>query len=104
MKKLIALAAIAVAASGCVMTRPTNAWAPITIDVQTPAAGFIDNSVQPLRKGTATASGILCYTEGDASLKAAMENGGITKIHHVDFKVKNIFGVVGSTTTIVYGE
>ncbi len=104
MKKLMALAAIAVAASGCVISRPTNAWAPITLDVQTPDTSFVDNSVQPLKKGTATASGIICFTEGDASLKAAMENGGITKVHHVDYKVKNIFGIVGSTTTIVYGE
>ena len=104
MKKLMALAAIAVAASGCVISRPTNAWAPITLDVQTPDTSFVDNSVQPLKKGTATASGIICFTEGDASLKAAMDNGGITKVHHVDYKVKNIFGIVGSTTTIVYGE
>ena len=33
-----------------------------------------------------------------------MENGGIKKIHHVDYKVKNILGIVGSTTTIVWGE
>ena len=104
MKKLMALAAIAVAASGCVMTRPTNAWAPITLDVQTPDTSFVDNSVQPAKKGIATASGIILFVDGDASLKAAMENGGITKVHHVDYKVKNILGIVGSTTTIVWGE
>ena len=104
MKKLLALAVLAVAATGCVMVRPSNAVSMLTLDVVSPDTAFIDNSVQPLKKGTATASGIICFTEGDASIKAAMENGGITKIHHVDYKVKNILGLVGSTTTIVWGE
>ncbi len=104
MKKLMAFAALAVLASGCVFMRPTNAMAPIELNVVSPDTRFIDNSVQPVKKGTATASGIVCFTEGDASIKKAMENGGITKIHHVDYEVKNIFGIVGSTTTIVWGE
>ena len=29
---------------------------------------------------------------------------GIKKVHHVDYKVKNIFGIVGSSSTIVWGE
>ena len=59
---------------------------------------------QPVKKGVATATGTIVFVEGDASLKAAMDNGGITKIHHVDYKVKNILGIIGSTTTIVWGE
>ncbi|MBQ6457854.1 MAG: TRL-like protein family [Kiritimatiellae bacterium] len=104
MKKLLVVAALAFAASGCVMVRHSNAVSALTLDVQSPATSFIDNSVQPLKKGTATASGIICFVEGDASLKAAMDNGGITKVHHVDYKVKNILGIIGSTTTIVWGE
>ena len=104
MKKLMVVAALAALASGCVMVGPTNADSILTLDVQSPDTRFIDNSVKPAKMGTATASGIICFTEGDASLKAAMDNGGITKIHHVDYKVKNILGIVGSTTTIVWGE
>jgi hypothetical protein len=54
--------------------------------------------------GVATSSGIVLFCEGDASLKAAMDNGAIKKVHHVDYKVKNIFGIIGSTSTIVWGE
>ena len=104
MKKLLFCAALAAAASGCVMVGKTNASAPLTLDVQSPDMSFVDNSVKPAKKGTATSSGIILFVDGDASLKAAMENGGITKIHHVDYKVKNILGIVGSTTTIVWGE
>ena len=104
MKKLLFGAVLAAAASGCVMVGKTNAAAPLTLDVQSPDMSFVDNSVKPEKKGIATASGIILFVDGDASLKAAMENGGIKKIHHVDYKVKNIFGIVGSTTTIVWGE
>ena len=48
--------------------------------------------------------GIILYTSGDNSIKAAMENGGIKKIHHVDFDVTNVFNLYSKVTTIVYGE
>ena len=104
MKKLLFGAGLAAAASGCFMVGKTNACAPLTLDVQSPDTSFVDNSVKPEKKGIATASGIILFVDGDASLMAAMDNGGIKKIHHVDYKVKNIFGIVGSTTTIVWGE
>lgn len=104
MKKLLVLAALATMASGCVMVGPSNASAPIMLNVSSPDMSFVDNSVKPAKKGIATATGIICFTEGDASLKAAMEQGGITKVHHVDYTVKSIFGIVASTTTVVWGE
>ena len=41
---------------------------------------------------------------GDASIAAAMREGGITRIHHVDWNAKNILGVYGEYTTTVYGD
>lgn len=42
---------------------------------------------------------------GDCSTNAAMENGGITKIHHVDTRIKSILcGVYEKYTLVVYGE
>lgn len=104
MKKLLAISALAALASGCVMVGKSNAAAPLMLNVTSPDTSFIDNSVKPLKKGTATASGIILFTEGDASIKAAMDNGGITKIHHVDYTVRDILGIVGSSTTVVWGE
>ena len=104
MKKLMIVAGLAALASGCVCVGPSNAKSLLTLDVQSPDMSFVDNSVKPVKKGVATATGTLVFVEGDASLKAAMENGGITKVHHVDYKVKNILGIIGSTTTIVWGE
>jgi len=104
MKKLMLGAVIAAMASGCVMIGDAFKYGPITVDVGAPDTHFIDNSVQPVKKGTATAQGIICFVEGDSSISAAMENGGISRIHHVDYKVRNILGIVGSRTTIVWGE
>lgn len=104
MKKLLAIAAVAACATGCVMPTATNCTtAALTLDVVAPGQ-VVDNTVKPAKVGTATSTGIICFSEGDCSIKAAMENGGITKVHHVDYKVKNIFGIIGSTTTYVYGE
>ena len=104
MKKRLFVAALAAVASGCVVVGPSNANSLLTLDVQSPDMSFVDNDVKPAKMGVATAEGIVCFTQGDASLKAAMNNGGITKVHHVDYKVKNILGIIGSTTTIVWGE
>ena len=42
---------------------------------------------------------------GDCSVKAAMENGSISKIHHVDTDIESIlFGLYGRATTVVYGD
>ena len=105
MKKLLSIAAIAALASGCVGvgTSTPSVCSIVTLDVQS-SAGFVDNSVKPLKSGSATSSGIICIADGDASIKAAMENGGIKKVHHVDYKTRNILGIIGSTTTTVWGE
>jgi len=44
------------------------------------------------------------YATGDASISAAMRNGKITRIHHVDHETFSILGVYAKYTTIVYGE
>ena len=107
MKKLMigaAIAGLGLAMTGCVFTGPCNAPSPLTLNVSSPEAAFVDNSVKPAKVGEATASGIILFTEGDCSIKAAMENGGLKKIHHIDYKTRNILGIVGSQTTLVYGE
>ena len=41
---------------------------------------------------------------GDASIDKAMKNGGINKIHYVDWEANNILGIFGTYKVIVYGE
>ena len=54
--------------------------------------------------GTSMSTAIICIATGDASIEAAMQNGGIKKIHHVDYKVLSVLGVYATYTTVVYGE
>jgi len=83
--------------------------------VLTPATGFLYSDVKgPFaatsnagysKVGTAECVSILGWVAtGDASIKAAMENGGITKIHHVDYKTEVVLGIYAKLTVIVYGE
>ena len=41
---------------------------------------------------------------GDAGLRAAMEDGGITEIRHSDYRIQNYALIYQRYTTIAYGE
>jgi hypothetical protein len=57
------------------------------------------------KTGTSLCTSILgMVATGDASIEAAKQAGGITKVIHVDHHVKNILGIYGTYTTVVYGE
>jgi len=104
----LAVAAVALM-SGCAQVGgPTTSSAlgigGIILDHKAPASFNIDNSVKCLKRGAAQSKSIVLYTTGDSSLKAAMDAGGITKVNHVDYEVKNIFNVYSEATTIVWGE
>ena len=99
-------------ASGCVTCTypggPTPAgliFAVVTTPAQSLAVAT-DNSVKSDKQGMATACGLLgLFAYGDSSIDAAMKNGGITKVHHVDHKVVAIFySFFFTDQTLVYGE
>lgn len=58
------------------------------------------------KSGEACVSGILgIISSGDASIKAAAANGGLTKVNAVDYKVDNLLGsVITKTCTIARGD
>jgi len=76
-----------------------------TVYTETKAPMAVTSNSGYTKVGTAYCHSILGIVAlGDASIKAAMENGGITKIHHVDYKTENILGIYAKLTVIVYGE
>ncbi len=106
--KIIASFVLAVAAAalltGC--TAPFGApvyGSLITVDVKGPVA-VGDPSVKCEDKGVSQASAIIFFATGDASIKAAMDEGDIRKIHHVDCKAFSVLGLYSKYETIVYGE
>ena len=98
----VALLFLVMVVAGCAMPNAPVA-AGFIIEQKGPVAGF-DTSADSGKVGEAQAEGILIVGYGDASIKAAAAEGGITKIHHVDIEVMNFFGIYARYKTIVYGE
>jgi len=57
-----------------------------------------------IKEGKACAESILgLMARGDASVRAAKANGGITEVFTIDHSARNFFGVVGEWCTLVRG-
>ena len=105
---LIVACALCVVMTGCagfarapVMPPPaavfTHFKAPLDVD--------FDKTTMGTKVGRAKTTAILgLVSTGDASTQAAAMNGGIQVIHHADYEMFNLLGIVSSFTTIVYGE
>lgn len=89
--------------TGCVVPANHSVAACLFSEVQGPVA-VGDTDAGCGKVGKATATGIICFSTGDASIKAAMDAEGITKIHHVDEHVFSVLGLYAKYTTVVYGE
>ncbi len=92
--------------AGCATNKPLGL---IRSDYTTPeiygVAYPTSNTVKAQKIGKAEVKDILhVWATGDNSIKAAMKNGNITKINHVDYKVDSWLGIVSTFTTVVYGE
>ena len=87
--------------SGCAIAH-APVTAPLTLNQRGPVSA--GTAAGQAKVGRATAVGIIMYATGDASISAAMANGGITRVHHVDHETLNLFGIYARYTTIVYGE
>jgi hypothetical protein len=103
-RKLALLAVVAVLAVslGCIMPGTSAIYAPV-MDIKSPLL-VGDTSVSPAKVGEATATGIILVSTGDASIAAAMKDGDIKRIHHVDTEELNILWLYVKKTTRVYGE
>jgi hypothetical protein len=88
--------------TGCAAVAHGPVTAPVTLNMKGPVA--VGPAAGSSKVGRSHAFGILVFATGDASISAAMSNGGITRIHHVDHETLNILGVYAKYTTTVYGE
>jgi len=62
-------------------------------------------STAPLKEGKACAESILgLLARGDASVRAAKQNGKITEVISVDHSARNLLNIVGEWCTIVRGK
>ena len=107
MKKTIvclSAAAMVMFASGCV--GPNGPVGGTYGILYTDASGAVaaTSNAGSSKMGTAMSKGVFGVAWGDSSIKTAAANGGITKIHHVDYHTTNVLGIYCETTVTVYGE
>jgi hypothetical protein len=88
--------------AGCATVGQAPVTSLVTLNEKGPVAA--GSATGGGKVGRSEAWGILVFATGDASISAAMRNGGITQIHHVDHETTSILGVYAKYITIVYGE
>jgi hypothetical protein len=100
----VSVASLMMLATGCVA--PNGPMGGTYGNIYTDVSGAVSatGNAKGTKTGTATSKGILGFASGDSSIKAACDNGGITKIEHVDYHVESVLGVYTRTTVTVYGE
>lgn len=67
--------------------------------------GVTNNAASCDQVGTSSMTNILgLFATGDASITAAKQSAGITKVANVDYDYSSILGIINTTTTKVCGE
>jgi hypothetical protein len=96
----------AAVALALVMTGCMPVYSPLMGTLYTEVWGPLDAGERVgAKEGTACGQSILgLIATGDASLKEAARDGGITKIDSVDHKSRNILGIMAEFCTIVRGS
>ncbi len=95
------LLSLAILLVGCATPYPMGM---IYTEIKAPVAAGSEG-LSYTKVGTSKATSILgLVATGDASIKAAIANGRITKVKYVDYDAKNILGIYGEYTTTVYGD
>ncbi len=97
---LVLVAGASVLLLGCASPTPIGVF---YTEVTLPAVAT--SNAQATKTGVSECTSILgLVSVGDASIAAATRNGGITKIHSVDWNAKSILGIYSEYQTIVRGE
>lgn len=105
-KVLLSLMLVAVLFSGCAFPLQQMPAGMISSDITVPSWYHTDSNEVGSKTGEASCGAFLgLFAAGDASVKEAARNGGISKIMTVDQNVKSFLcGLWWEMTTIVTGE
>ncbi len=100
--KIVTVLLCAAWLTGCATAAAPTAGALFT-DVQGPVNS--NSGTATSKQGTACAKNFLgLLAQGDASIEAAKEDGGISEVTTVDHKTKSILGLYAQFCTVVYGD
>ena len=85
---------------GCATSVPVGS---LMTEVQLPVAVTSNNKATKV--GTAECKSVLSMiATGDCSIEAAKKQGGISEVTHVDWKARNILGIIGEYELVVHGR
>lgn len=108
MKKLLAFAALAgfaLTLSGCLSVPVKPPVGMIYNDTQAPLDYDYNKTAVAPKKGVSSMQSILgLVSMGDASTRAAAQNGNIQTVEYADYHFYNVLGVIQRYETIVYGN
>lgn len=101
---LVAVAAITLCSSCAHVMTPFQAMPGVLFsEIYTP--GFATAGPVGSASGMSSSESYVgLFARGDASIDAAVKQGGLTKITHVDYKAFSVLGVYARLETYVYGE
>ena len=107
-KKALSLATAFGAAAlltGCLTAPVMPPMGMIYNDYQAPLDYTQEESPVGTKSGMAETTSILgCVAWGDASIKTAASNGGLTEVTGADYEYFNVLGVYQKYTTVVHGN
>ena len=93
-----------VVVTGCAAVA-TPIYGGLYTEVQAPLQVTPSEDTGNLKEGRAMAVSYLgIIATGDASIRAAMEDGGITEVVYVDYESTSILGLYATFTAVVYGR
>lgn len=102
-KSLLGVVFLALFIGGCTPAISPFAGGGLYTDFEGPLMATSNSKSQKV--GVAKGTTIFGVGTGDVSISAAMKNGKITKIHHVDTHSKSVlFGLYSEFEIKVYGE
>jgi hypothetical protein len=105
MKKFLSALGVVILATGLVGCASAIPMGALYTEVASPVAVGSGSNLSYSKVGVSKANSYFgLIATGDASIKAAVENGQIGTVKFVDYHSKNILGVIGEYTTTVYGD
>ncbi len=106
MKKLLSIALIALALTGCTTAPFMPSVGAIYSDTKAPLSLEYNKTDLGHKVGSASSHSFLgLFAFGDVSVQSAAKDGSIKVIKHTDYEFTNVFfGLFTKTTVYVYGD
>ena len=100
---LVALSTTACAGFYTAPVVPPTAF--VFTSIAAPMDVQFDETATGTKRGEASTTNVLGLVSfGDASARAAAQQGGITVVKHADYEFLSVLGIFSRFTTIVYGD